>query len=85
MKKGCTKYHTWHVKKGTLLALVRSEVNLAFVPRNTWWINSSATTHISVSMQGCLSHRASNDGERFIYVGDGKSVENVAIWNFRFY
>ena len=35
MKKGCTKYHAWRVKKGTLLALVFSEVNLAYVPRNT--------------------------------------------------
>ena len=50
MKKDCTKYHAWRVKKDTLLALVCSKVNLASVPRNTWWIDSGATMHISVSM-----------------------------------
>ena len=56
MKKDCTKYHTWSAKKFTLLVLVCLEVNLAFVHRNTWWIDSGATTDISVSMQGCLSY-----------------------------
>ena len=70
IKRECTKYHAWRVKKCTLLTLVCSEVNLASVPRHTWWIDSGATTHISVSMQGCLSCRKPNDAERFIYVGD---------------
>ena len=48
-----------------------------------WWINSSAATHISVSMQGCLTCRKPNDGERYIYVGDGKKVEVEAIEKFR--
>ncbi|KAL4320124.1 hypothetical protein GQ457_18G006850 [Hibiscus cannabinus] len=63
--------------------LVCSEVNLASVPRNTWWIDSGATTHISISMQGCLSYRKPSDGERNIFVGDGKSVEVEAIGHFR--
>ena len=50
VKKDCTKYHAWRAKKGTFLTLVYSEVNLASVPRNTWWLDSGATTHISVSM-----------------------------------
>ena len=50
MKKDCLKYHACRVKKGTLLALVCLEFNLAYVPRNTWWLDSGATTHISVSM-----------------------------------
>ena len=53
-KKDCAKYHAWRVKKGKLLTLVCSEVNLTSVPRYTWWIDSGSTTHISVSMQGCL-------------------------------
>ena len=56
MKKDYTNYHAWRVKKGTLLALVCLEVNLAFVPKNTWWLDFGATTHISVSMQGCLNY-----------------------------
>ena len=73
-KKQCTNYHAWRAKKGTLLNLVCSEVNLTSVPKHTWWINFGATTHISVSMQGCLSCRKPNDGERYIFVGDGKKV-----------
>jgi len=50
MKKKCPKYATWRVKKGKSFALVCSEVNLAFVPKDTWWVDSGATTHISVTM-----------------------------------
>ncbi|KAK9690672.1 hypothetical protein RND81_09G145600 [Saponaria officinalis] len=72
IKKNCTRYHAWlakQTKKGTFLNLVCSEVNLASVPRNTWC--------------GCLKHRRPIDGERYIYVGDGKSVEVDAIGTFR--
>ena len=55
VKKHCTNYYTWRAKKGMLLNLVCSEVNLTLVPRHTCWLDSAATTHISVSMQGCLS------------------------------
>jgi len=65
MKKECLKYGAWCVKKGKSLALVCSEVNLALVPKDT--------TRISVTMQGCLQSRLSNDDERFIFVGDNKS------------
>ena len=84
-KKQCTNYHAWRAKKCTLLNLVCSEVNLTSVPKHTWWIDYSATTHISVSMQGCLSCRKSNDGERYIFVGDGKKVEVEAIGTFRLF
>ena len=84
-KKQCTNYHAWRAKKGTLLNLVCSEVNLTSVPKHTWWIDSGATTHISVSIQGCLSCRNPNDGERYIFVGDGKKVEVEAIRTFRLF
>ena len=54
MKKDCPKYHNWLKKKGKLLALVCSEVNLVSVPKDTWWVDSGATTHISTSMQDFL-------------------------------
>ncbi|KAB5520226.1 hypothetical protein DKX38_024545 [Salix brachista] len=82
-KKQCTNYHAWRAKKGMLLALVCSEINLTSVPRHTWWLESGATTHISVSMQGCLSCRKPNNVERYIYVGDVKTVEVEAIGKFR--
>ena len=58
-------------------------INLTFVPKHKWWIDSGATTHIIVSMQGCLSCRKPIDGERYIYMGYGKSVEVEAIGTFR--
>ena len=75
VKKHCTNYHAWCAKKGMLLSLVCSKVNLTSVPRHTWWLDSAATTRISVSMQGCLSCRKPSDDERYIYVGEGNPVE----------
>ncbi|RVW42708.1 Retrovirus-related Pol polyprotein from transposon TNT 1-94 [Vitis vinifera] len=83
MKKTCTKYAACREKKGTLLNFVCSEINLAIVPIDTWWIDMGATTHISVTMQGCLRSRMSIDGERFIYVGNGNKVAVKAIGLFR--
>ena len=36
VKKHCTNYHAWHAKKGMLLSLVCSEVDLTSIPRHTW-------------------------------------------------
>ncbi|KAA0053173.1 Retrovirus-related Pol polyprotein from transposon TNT 1-94 [Cucumis melo var. makuwa] len=52
LKKNCPKYTKWRVKKGKLLTLVCSEVNLASVPIDTWWVDSGATTHISEQRLG---------------------------------
>ena len=49
-KKQCTKYHARCAKKGMFLTLVCFEVNLASVPRNTWWLDFGVTTNISVSL-----------------------------------
>ena len=83
MKKECLKYAIWRLKKGKSLALVCSKVNLAFVPKDTWWVDSGATTHISVIIHGCLWSRRLSDDERFIFVGDGKRVAVEAIGTFR--
>ncbi|KAK7276201.1 hypothetical protein RIF29_17337 [Crotalaria pallida] len=52
VKKNCPKYHAWRAKKGTNFGLVCSEVNLASVPRHTWWIDSGATTLINSNIVG---------------------------------
>ena len=83
MKKTCTKYAAWREKKGTLLNFVCSEINLAVVPTDTWWIDTSATTHISVMMQGCLRSRMPTNGDRYIYVGNGNKAAVKAISIFR--
>ena len=41
-----------------------------------------ATTHISVTMQGCLRSRMPTDGERYIYVGNGNKAAVKAIGLF---
>ncbi|KAK4483887.1 hypothetical protein RD792_011096 [Penstemon davidsonii] len=79
LKKDCSKYAGWRVKKGKLLNFVCSEVNLSMVPSDTWWIDTGATTHISVTLQDCLSYREPIDGERYIYVGNGNKAEVVAV------
>ncbi|KAL6321467.1 hypothetical protein AAG906_018403 [Vitis piasezkii] len=81
MKKTCTKYAAWREKKGTLLNFVCSEINLAVVPTDTWWIDTGATTHISVTMQGCLRSRMPTDGERYIYVGNGNKNFKAEVEN----
>jgi len=71
------------VKKGKFLTLVCSEVNLAFEPKDTWWVDSGATIHTSMTMQGCLWSRPPSDDEMFIFVGDDKKVAVEAIGTFR--
>ena len=83
IKKECTKYHAWSTKKDMFFILVCSEVNLTSVPRNTWWLDSDAITHISISIQGCLSYRRPSDGERYIFVANEKLIEVEAIGHFR--
>ncbi|KAL3652409.1 hypothetical protein CASFOL_002090 [Castilleja foliolosa] len=39
--------------------------------------------HTWRAKKGCLSYRKPSDGERYIFVGDGKSVEVEAIGHFR--
>ena len=63
--------------------MVCSKNNLALVPRNNWWLDSGATSNISDLMQGCLSYQKPIDAKRYIYVGDGKSVEVEVIGHFR--
>lgn len=83
VKKECSKYDVWRIKKGMLLTLVYSEVNLASIPKDNLWVDSGTTTHISMSMQGCLWSRPPIDTERFIFVGDGNKVAVEAIGTFR--
>ena len=82
-KKDCAKRLEWFKKKGTFFSYVCSEVNLVSVPKYTWWVDSGATTHVSVSLQGCLNHRKPNEDERFIYQGDGKAKEVEAVGVFK--
>lgn len=54
IRKEFPEYIVRRVKKGNLLTLVCLEVNLIFVPIHTFCVDSSATTHGSMSLQDCL-------------------------------
>ena len=83
MKKDYPKYAKWLIKNGKLLNFVCSKVNLALIPNHTWRIDTDATTHISVTMQGCLRSRAPTDAKRFIYMENGNKAPVVVIGLFR--
>jgi len=55
IKKNCPKRKKWFKKKGNYRVSVIFESNLIEVPHNTWWLNFSATTHMSHVMHGFLS------------------------------
>ena len=83
VEKDCSKYEKWLVKKGKLLKFVCYEVNLALIPNHTWWTNTGATTHISMTMQGCPRSWVSIDAKRFIYMGNSNKAPIEVIGLFR--
>ncbi|RDX78767.1 hypothetical protein CR513_40905, partial [Mucuna pruriens] len=50
---------------------------------DTWWVDSGATTHISVTMQSCLWSLSPSEDERFIFVGDSNKVETFVALSYR--
>lgn len=48
--------------------------SLIFFP-NSWWIDSSATTHVINSLQGLLFVMTKKKGERNHKIVDGKEIE----------
>ena len=72
-KKDCTNFIT----------LVCTEVNLASVPINTWWLDSGATIHVSISMQGCLHCQKPRSKEKYIIIGNDTSALVEGIRTFR--
>ncbi|RDX75879.1 hypothetical protein CR513_44194, partial [Mucuna pruriens] len=44
------------------------------VINDTWWVDSSATTHISVTIQGFLCNRSPSNDERFNFVVNNNKV-----------
>lgn len=78
-KNHCIYYDACCAKKSMLFSLVCSKVNLNSVPKHTWQIDSSVTTHISMSMQGCLRCQKPSGSKRYISLGNDKMVEVKAI------
>ena len=51
------------------------ESNVIDVPSDTWWVDSSATIHVSNSMQVVISIRSPTSLEQYMYMGDGTTVK----------
>jgi hypothetical protein len=66
-----------------IFSLICEEINSVSVSIDIWWIDSGATTHISVSMQSCQNYRKPRDSKRYIYVGDGNKAAVKTIGNDR--
>ncbi|KAG6619845.1 hypothetical protein I3842_13G106500 [Carya illinoinensis] len=81
-QKYCFKFKVWLEKKkkkknssGTSLALVCFESSLVDVPLNSWWIDSSASIHITNSLQWFISKRRPSENEVSLCVWNGVQVK----------
>ena len=69
-KKDCLKGKSWFEKKGMYYVSVCLESNLMEVPNNTWWLDTSTTTHVSHITQGFLSIQPIRRSDQFLYMGN---------------
>ena len=83
MKKDCPKRKSWFEKKGMNYVYVCFESNLIEVPNNTWWLDSSATTHVSHVTQGFLSIQPINGTSEFLYMGNRMKAQIEGIGTYR--
>ena len=58
------------------------ELNLVNAPTHTWWFDSDATTHVSYSLQGFTTRRATRPKEK-LYLGTGEKVQVEFVGTFR--
>ena len=80
MKKDCTGFKNWLVKKGKFSNSVFSlEVNLINVEPTSWWIDSGSPLHITNSLQGFKRKRVPRSDEVNLCVGNGMRVGVKAI------
>ena len=78
------KRQAWFEKKGKHTAYyVCFESNLTEVPRNSWWIDSGCTTHVSNMMQGFLSTRTIKPNEKFVFMENREKVPVEAVGTYR--
>ena len=73
----CFKFKKWleKKKKGNPLALVCFESNNINVPSNSWWLDTSATIHVTNFMQALRNLRRSSEGELIVRLGNGDKVQ----------
>ncbi|KAK3033128.1 hypothetical protein RJ639_036487 [Escallonia herrerae] len=83
MRKECHKFREWLKKKGNLSICVCYESYTIDAPLNTWWVDTGATVHITNSLQGFLSVKKLNKGDRNVLVGNGEQAQVEAVGTLR--
>ncbi|KAK3015762.1 hypothetical protein RJ639_005496 [Escallonia herrerae] len=83
MRKECHKFREWLEKKGNLSICVYYESYTIDAPLNTWWVDTGATVHITNSLQGFLSVKKLNKGDRKVLVGNGEKAQVEAVGTLR--
>ncbi|KAK3021292.1 hypothetical protein RJ639_047283 [Escallonia herrerae] len=83
MRKECHKFREWLEKKGNLSICVCYESYTIDAPLNTWWVDTGATVHITNSLQGFLSVKKLNKGDRNVLVGNGEKAQVEAVGTLR--
>ncbi|KAK3037571.1 hypothetical protein RJ639_030754 [Escallonia herrerae] len=83
MRKECHKFREWFEKKGNLSICVCYESYRIDAPLNTWWVDTGATVHITNSLQGFLSVKKLNKGDRNVLVGNGEKAQVEAVGTLR--
>ncbi|KAK3007193.1 hypothetical protein RJ639_015489 [Escallonia herrerae] len=79
MRKVCHKFREWLEKKGNLSICVCYESYTIDAPLNTWWVDTDATVHITNLLQGFLSVKKLNKGDRNVLVANGEKAQVEAI------
>ncbi|KAK3035793.1 hypothetical protein RJ639_034609 [Escallonia herrerae] len=83
MRKECHKFREWLEKKDNLSICVCYESYTIDAPLNTWWVDMGATVHITNSLQGFLSVKKLNKGDRNVLVGNGEKAQVEAVGTLR--
>lgn len=83
IKKDCPRRKAWFDKKGTQHLFVCSELNLVEVPRNTWWLDSGASTHVSHIEQGFSTIQPLKGTESYLFMGNRMKARIVGIGTYR--
>ena len=78
--KDCDRFKEWCIKNGNddLISIV-DESFYAYFPLSTWWIDSSATVHVTNSSQGLSGVWTIRRGTRRLRVANGVEAEVEAI------
>ena len=78
-RKDCAEYLKWMIKKGTdEITFVDENLYVDFT-RDTWRIDSGATTHVANSMQGLSMIQTTAKGARRLKVANGVEVDVEAV------